>query len=79
MSVVMFLARTVKNFIKKIDKRDCKHGTIIRTVEQEEHGRKFLVIWATQLAGRLLLKMLKSFEVMLNIFEFSHVKEIVES
>ena len=34
---------------------------------------------ATQLAGGLLLKMLKYFEVMLNIFEFSHVKEIVES
>ena len=27
----------------------------------------------------LLLKMLKYFEVMLKIFEFSHVKEIVES
>ena len=27
----------------------------------------------------LLLKMLKYFEVMLNIFEFSHVKEIVKS
>ena len=33
----------------------------------------------TQLAGGLLLKILKDFEVMLNIFEFSHVKEIVES
>ena len=32
-----------------------------------------------QLAGSLLLKMLKYFEVMLNIFEFSHKKEIVES
>ena len=31
------------------------------------------------LAGGLLLKMLKYFEVMLSIFEFSHVKEIVES
>ena len=27
----------------------------------------------------LLLKMLTFFEVMLNIFEFSHVKELVES
>ena len=27
----------------------------------------------------LLLQMLKYFEVMLNIFEFSHVKEILES
>ena len=33
----------------------------------------------TQLAGGLLLKILKYFEVMLNIFEFSHVKEFVES
>ena len=32
----------------------------------------------TQLAGGLLLKMLKYFEAMLPIFEFSHVKEIVE-
>ena len=32
----------------------------------------------TQLAGGLLLKMLKYFEAMLHIFEFSHVKEIVE-
>ena len=30
-------------------------------------------------SGGLLLKMLKHFEVMLNIFEFPHVKEIVES
>ena len=36
-------------------------------------------ICATQLASSLFLKMLKYFEVMLNIFEFSHVKEIVES
>ena len=33
----------------------------------------------TQLAGRLSLEMLKYFEVMLNIFEFFHVKKIVES
>ena len=33
----------------------------------------------TELTGGLLLKILKYFEVMLNIFEFSHVKEIVES
>ena len=38
-----------------------------------------LVICATQLTGGLWLKMLKYFEVMLNIFEFSHVKKIVES
>ena len=34
---------------------------------------------ATQLADGLLLKILKCFEVMLDIFEFSHEKEIVES
>ena len=33
----------------------------------------------TQLADGLLLKMLKYFKVMSNIFEFSHVKEIVKS
>ena len=32
----------------------------------------------TQPASSLLLRMLKYFEVMLNIFEFSHMKEIVE-
>ena len=30
-------------------------------------------------ASNLLLKILKYFEVMLNIFEFSHVNEIVKS
>ena len=30
-------------------------------------------MWATQLAGGLLLKKLKNVEVMLNIFEFSQV------
>ena len=40
---------------------------------------KSLDICATQLAGGLLLKMLKHFKVMLKIFEFSHVKEIVKS
>ena len=52
------------------------HGTIIRTGIT---CKKSLVICATQLAGSLLLKMLKYFEIMLNIFEFSHVKEIAES
>ena len=33
----------------------------------------------TQLKGGLLLKILKYFTVMLKIFEFFHVKEIVES
>ena len=33
----------------------------------------------TQLAGDLLLKMLKYFEVIFKIFEFSYTKQIVES
>ena len=37
------------------------------------------VIYTTRLAGGLLLKMLKYFELMLNIFEFSRVWENVES
>ena len=52
------------------------HGTIIRI------GiicKKIRCYMPTQLAGGLLFKMLKYFEVMLNIFEFSHVKEIAES
>ena len=36
-------------------------------------------MYATQLADGLLLKILKYFEVVLNFFEISHVKEIVES
>ena len=35
-------------------------------------------MWVTQLAGDLLLKMLKYFEVMLNIFEFSDAKKTVK-
>ena len=34
---------------------------------------------SAQLVIGLLLKMLKYFEVMLNIFEFSHVEEIIKS
>ena len=33
----------------------------------------------TQLAGDLLLKMLKYFEVIFKMFEFSYTKQIVES
>ena len=46
---------------------------------KQEYVIKSLVICSTQLAGDLLLKMLKYFEVMLKIFKFSHVKEIAES
>ena len=45
-------------------------------VKPEKFGHLHLVYHFTL---PLLLKMLKYFEVMLNIFEFSHVKEIVES
>lgn len=38
-----------------------------------------LLLYAQQLAGDALLKMLKHFEVMFNIFESSLVKEIIES
>ena len=41
--------------------------------------RKSLVVCATQLAGGLLLKKLKYFEFMLNIFVLSRVWENVES
>ena len=41
--------------------------------------RKSLAIWATQLAGGLLLKKLIYFKVMLNIFEFSQLGENEES
>ena len=46
---------------------------------QEQHVRKFLGICVSQLPGGLFLKILKYFQVMLNIFEFSHMKEIAES
>ena len=36
--------------------------------EQKQHIRKSVVIWATHLAGDLLLKMLKHLEVMLKFF-----------
>ena len=47
-------------------------------MKQDKHVRKS-VVFATQLVGDLLLKMLKYVEVMLNTFEFSHVKKIAES
>ena len=55
---------------------ECKHGTIIPTGIAL---RKSLVICATQLSSGLLLKKLKYFEVMLNNFEFSRVRENLES
>ena len=47
--------------------------------EQEQHVRQSFVIFAIQFAGGLLLKKLKHFEVVLNIFEFTRVWENVES
>ena len=41
--------------------------------------KKSVVNCATQLADGLLIKMLKYFAVIINIFEFSHMREIVES
>ena len=37
--------------------------------KQEQHVRKPLVIYLTQLVGGFLLKKLEYFEIMLNIFE----------
>ena len=48
----------------------CDHGTIIRTVRA---CNKIPCYMPAQLAGGVLLKKLKYFEVMLNIFEFSPV------
>ena len=47
--------------------------------KQEQHVRKFFLICTTELAGRLLLKKLKYFDVVLNIFKFLRVWENVES
>ena len=66
---------TVKNFqIVKF----CQIVALYKN-HRKQYVRKSLVICATHLAGGLLLKILKYFKVMLNIFEFSHVKKIIES
>ena len=51
------------------------HETIIRT---RVTLKKCLVLCMTQLANKVLLKMLKYFEAMLNIFGFSCIREIVK-
>ena len=48
------------------------HGTIIRTGITCKKIR-------CDMRGGLMLKMLKYLEIMSNIFEFSHAKEIVKS
>ena len=60
-----------------IQKPGFPHGTIIQTTRMT--CKKNLVIRTTQLVGDLLLKILKYFKVVLNNFEFSQVKEIIES
>ena len=53
------------------------HGTITKTGITCRKIHCYMR--ATQVAGGLLFQMLKCFEGILNIFEFSLVKEIVES
>ena len=65
-----FYKLTAVSLKQKFLKVPLKHRTIIRTGIT---CKKPLVICVTQLAGGLLLKKLKCFEVMLNIFEFSRV------
>ena len=52
---------------------DKLHEFVILWNYNTNRNRKSPVICATQLAGGSLLKKLKYFEVMLNIFEFSRV------
>ena len=52
------------------------HGTIIRIGIT---CKKMFCYTCDSTCRWLLQKMLKYFEVMLNIFEFSHVKQIAES
>ena len=52
------------------------HGIIIQTGIA---SKKIPSLCATQLAGGILLKKLKYYEVLFNIFEFPRVWEIVES
>ena len=63
------LERQQQSLLKLIS-GNFEHGTVIRTGIT---CRKSHVICATQLAGDALLKKLKYFEVILNIFEFSRV------
>ena len=50
------------------------------TIKRKEITRKkFFFTYVTHLTGGLLLKMLKYLKVLLNVSEFSHLKEIVES
>ena len=63
-----------KNLVKRVGLT--YHGTIIRTGMTCKKIRWY--VRATQLADGLLLKMLKYFEVIWKIFEFSHVKETLK-
>ena len=71
-----------KNHLKKTANSDLK--PLIKVPPwnynmNRNNVRKSLVICATQVAVGLLLKKLKYFEFMLNIFVFSRVWENVES
>ena len=69
----------VGNYMFKVNNRNSR-TKMWNMFKVNNKDTKSLVTWATQLAaGGLLMKMLKYFKVMLNTFEFSRVKEIVES
>ena len=66
------------NYMFKVSNRN-RRTKMWNMFKVNNKDTKSLVTWATQLpAVGLLMKMLKYFKVMLNTFEFSHVKEIVE-
>ena len=67
--------KKIFSFIKKI----VISSILSWNYELKWNVRKSLVICASQLAGAVLLKKLKCFKDMLNIFEFSRVWEIAES
>ena len=56
---------------KKIKMASVFRWSIELQYEQGQHVRKSLVMCTSQLASGLLLKKLKYFDAMLNIFEFS--------
>ena len=55
--------------------RKCNHGTIKRTGITFKKISCYMRFFANQVVDGLLLKMLKHFEVMSNIFQFSHIKK----
>ena len=57
------------NLVQKGTSKSCIASTMKRQYEQEQRVRKPLVICLNQIITGILLKMLKCFEAMLNIFE----------